>query len=97
MQGVHFQEAERAAMMFSGLGHAVDFVLVDDGVLSMLEGSGYSFGLRKLSRVLGIDGLRTYYLESSARVRTDARADGFAALTDGQFAEMLLGSKVVVF
>ncbi len=98
MQGAHFQEAERAAMMFSGLGHAVDFVLMDDAVLSMLEGSGYSFGLRQLGRISGIEGLSTYFLSSSAaRLKEMPSMHGFRPLSDEQFASMLQEARVVVF
>lgn len=98
LQGAHFQEAERAAMMFSGLGHAVDFVLMDDAVLSMLVGSGYSFGLRQLSRISGIEGLSTYFLSSSAsRLNVKTSVPGFRPLPDEQFASMLQEARVVVF
>lgn len=85
-------------MMFGGLGHEVAFVLMDDGVLSLLEGSGYGFGLRKLERLQGIEGLSTYVLESSRRrLVPQAGMPQFRPLSDESFAEMLTSSKVVVF
>ncbi len=98
LQGAYFQEAQRSAMMFSGLGHEVSFVLLDDGVLSLLEGEGYAFGLRKLGRLSGIDGLRVFALESSCRrLIPGAGTAGVEIIDDGAFAQMLLESKVVVF
>ena len=98
LQGAQFQEAQRTAMMFGGLGHEVSFVLIDDGVLSLLEGSGYAFGLRKLGRLQGIEGLSTYVLESSRkRLVPHASMPRFKTLSDGDFAGMLMSSKVVVF
>lgn len=98
LQGGHFQEAQRSAMMFSGLGHRVSFVLMDEGVLSLLEGSGYGFGLKKLGRLQGIDDLGTFVVESSMkRLVPDAVMDGLQLITDSVFAKMLGGSKVVVF
>ena len=98
MQGAYFQEAERSAMMFSGLGHTVDFVLVDGGVLSLLEGRGYRFGLRTLARLSGFDGMSTYFLDSSRlRLAPGASVEGFKPLEDVQFAGMLQDAKVVVF
>lgn len=98
LQGAQFQEAQRTAMMFGGLGHEVAFVLMDDGVLSLLEGEGYAFGLRKLERLHGIEGLSTYVLESSRRrLVPQANMPMFSRLTDDAFAEMLMVSKVVVF
>lgn len=98
LQGAQFQEAQRAAMMFGGLGHEVAFVLMDDGVLSLLESNGFGFGLRKLERLNGIEGLNTYVLESSRqRLVPQASMPMFRHISDEDFAEMLKVSKVVVF
>lgn len=98
LQGAHFQEAERAALMFAGLGHRVDFVLMDGAVRSLLERSGYGFGLKTLARLSGIEGLTASVLGSSME-RVEWRADehGLNVLTDGEFAEMLMDAKAVVF
>lgn len=98
LEGAYFQESQRTAMMFAGLGHTVDYVLVDAGVLSLLEQEGYTAGLRKLGRLRGIDGLRLHALGSSLKnLLHGADAGEVPLLSDGEFADMLTASKVVVF
>ena len=98
LQGAFFTEAERTALMFAGLGHRVDFVLMDGAVRSLLERSGYRFGLKTLARLSGIDGLTMNILHSSMeRIGWTADTRGLNILSDGEFADILADAKAVVF
>ncbi len=98
----HFTEALRVSLMLSALGHRVNLVLIDEGVLILLEKSGSSFGNETLRNAEGVEGLEILIHRGSLErllhgQDRDCGRKGYRIVDSAELARILLSTKTLVF
>jgi len=98
----HFTEALRVSLMLCALGHRVNFVLIDEGVLILLEKSGSRFGTETLRNAEGVEGLEILIHKGSLD-RFFHNKDrfgnwkGYRVVDSAELAQIMLSTKTLVF
>lgn len=95
LSSAHAAEAVRLALMFSAMGDEVSLVLMDDGVLWLLERSWGQFGEVTMKN-LESGGIRILYHQDASGI-VEGLPEIYRAASAEEIASLLLESRAVVF
>jgi len=98
-QTAHFTEAVRIALMSAALENSVHFIMIDEGVLALLEKRGAHFGGESLRTLEGLDNLHIGAHDASISrfIGQEEALEGIRIMNAAHIAELLIHSRTVVF